>query len=256
MANSFAAGQALLEHARRKGVRIWGAPAVVTSPQFAFMARAGRAGSSATSPPPTRLRPHRPGLVGVLLREGRRQHARPRRLQPDHADRPARPGEGRGRDDQHRHPDAHDREQGQDQGRGRGQRDGPARPRQRRVLARPVRLQLLQPARPRRPEQDRHTISIVGTQGRWGWSATTGSRSASTWRRRQADVQAAAAPTRRATSGSRARRSSPSASRPARSRSFTPEHALHVVEIMDAARASGEHGRRVELHSTFKWPLV
>ena len=37
---------------------------------------------------------------------------------------------------------------------------------------------------------------------------------------------------------------------------ITAEHALHIVEIMEAARASGEHGRRVELQSSFKWPLV
>jgi predicted dehydrogenase len=39
MANSLAAGQALLELAAKKGVRIWGAPTVVNSPQFAFMAQ-------------------------------------------------------------------------------------------------------------------------------------------------------------------------------------------------------------------------
>jgi predicted dehydrogenase len=37
---------------------------------------------------------------------------------------------------------------------------------------------------------------------------------------------------------------------------FTPEHALHVVEIMEAARASQKTGRRVELESTFRWPLA
>lgn len=44
MANSLAAGQELLELARKRGVRIWGAPIVVQSPQFAFMARALAAG--------------------------------------------------------------------------------------------------------------------------------------------------------------------------------------------------------------------
>lgn len=37
---------------------------------------------------------------------------------------------------------------------------------------------------------------------------------------------------------------------------FTPEHALHVVEIMTAARESQRTGRRIELASTFKWPVV
>lgn len=36
----------------------------------------------------------------------------------------------------------------------------------------------------------------------------------------------------------------------------TPEQALHVLEIMTAARESSETGRRVALTSTFKWPLV
>ncbi len=37
MANSYAEGKALLDLAKQKNLRIWGAPAVVNSPQFAFM---------------------------------------------------------------------------------------------------------------------------------------------------------------------------------------------------------------------------
>lgn len=37
MANTYAEGKALLDIARQKKLRIWGAPAVVNSPQFAFM---------------------------------------------------------------------------------------------------------------------------------------------------------------------------------------------------------------------------
>jgi predicted dehydrogenase len=37
---------------------------------------------------------------------------------------------------------------------------------------------------------------------------------------------------------------------------FTPEHALHVLEIMCAARESQATGRRIELRSKFKWPVV
>jgi predicted dehydrogenase len=37
MANTYAEGKALLDLAKSKGLRIWGAPAVVNSPQFAFM---------------------------------------------------------------------------------------------------------------------------------------------------------------------------------------------------------------------------
>lgn len=36
----------------------------------------------------------------------------------------------------------------------------------------------------------------------------------------------------------------------------TPEHALHVLEIITAARESQETGKRIKLTSTFKWPVV
>jgi predicted dehydrogenase len=36
----------------------------------------------------------------------------------------------------------------------------------------------------------------------------------------------------------------------------TPEHALHVVEIMTAARESQATGRHMALTSGFKWPVV
>jgi len=44
MANSYKEGKALLDLAKSKGQRIWGAPAVVNSPQFAFMAKMIREG--------------------------------------------------------------------------------------------------------------------------------------------------------------------------------------------------------------------
>lgn len=44
MANTYAEGKALLELAKRKKLRIWGAPAVVNSPQFAFMSKTIREG--------------------------------------------------------------------------------------------------------------------------------------------------------------------------------------------------------------------
>jgi len=39
LANSLAAGEKLLAAAKKKGVKLWGAPAMVVSPQFAFIAR-------------------------------------------------------------------------------------------------------------------------------------------------------------------------------------------------------------------------
>lgn len=44
MANSYKAGKELLDLARGKKLRIWGAPAVVNSPQFAFMSKSIREG--------------------------------------------------------------------------------------------------------------------------------------------------------------------------------------------------------------------
>jgi hypothetical protein len=44
MANDLAGGQELLDLAKKKGVRIWGAPTVVMSPQFRFMAKTLREG--------------------------------------------------------------------------------------------------------------------------------------------------------------------------------------------------------------------
>ncbi len=37
---------------------------------------------------------------------------------------------------------------------------------------------------------------------------------------------------------------------------ITPEHALHVVEIITAARESQATGRRIDLTSTFRWPII
>jgi predicted dehydrogenase len=44
MANTYKEGKALLDLAKEKKLRIWGAPAVVNSPQFAFMSKAIRDG--------------------------------------------------------------------------------------------------------------------------------------------------------------------------------------------------------------------
>ncbi|MCZ6671730.1 MAG: Gfo/Idh/MocA family oxidoreductase, partial [Verrucomicrobia bacterium] len=35
-----------------------------------------------------------------------------------------------------------------------------------------------------------------------------------------------------------------------------PEHALHVIEVITAARESSATGKRIDLTSTFKWPVV
>jgi predicted dehydrogenase len=45
LANTYAEGKELVDLAKAKGVRIWGAPAMVNSPQFAFMATTARSGA-------------------------------------------------------------------------------------------------------------------------------------------------------------------------------------------------------------------
>lgn len=37
---------------------------------------------------------------------------------------------------------------------------------------------------------------------------------------------------------------------------ITPQHALHVLEVMQAAKESQDTGRRIPLRSSFKWPVV
>ena len=36
---------------------------------------------------------------------------------------------------------------------------------------------------------------------------------------------------------------------------ITPEHGIHVLEVMNACHESQRTGRRVALESSFKWPL-
>jgi len=36
----------------------------------------------------------------------------------------------------------------------------------------------------------------------------------------------------------------------------TPEHALHTVGIVTAARESSRTGKRLELESSFRWPVL
>ena len=68
--------------------------------------------------------------------------------------------------------------------------------------------------------------------------------------------RSATPPTRQATSGSRAPASIAECLATGKEPLITPEHALHVLEIIEAARESARHGRRIELTSTFKWPVV
>ena len=37
---------------------------------------------------------------------------------------------------------------------------------------------------------------------------------------------------------------------------FAPQHAAHVVDIIESVKLSQKEGRRVEVNSTFDWPVA
>jgi predicted dehydrogenase len=105
-------------------------------------------------------------------------------------------------------------------------------------------------------KESRHTISIVGSKGAMGLVGYD-------WEPLGVDVATVDKPefTRHATErGSYVWQQGASLAAEClatgKETLFTPEHALHVVEIICAARQAQETGKRVELRSTFKWPVV
>jgi predicted dehydrogenase len=256
LANSYAEGRDLLEQARRKGVRIWGAPAVVTSPQFAVMARTirdgllgkvaaahasyGHLGPGWSAFFYERLGGSMPDL-GVynlttltgLLGPARAVAALTGIITP------TRTVENKGRI---------------------------------RVEAEDNTMVLLDhgggtfshvqcgfnyfdPHGHDGSELERPSLSIVGKRGLMELVGYD-------WAPHGVDIATADQPTpKRVRTESQGWVWEQGASLVAeclatgKETLITPEHALHVVEIIEAARASGESGRRVELQSTFKWPL-
>ena len=105
-------------------------------------------------------------------------------------------------------------------------------------------------------DETRYTVSIVGTEGFMGLVGYD-------WEPQAVDVATKAEPAvaRVATEakgyvwqqGAALAAESLATGRQLR---VAPEHALHVLEIITAARESQETGRRVDLTSTFRWPLI
>jgi len=105
-------------------------------------------------------------------------------------------------------------------------------------------------------KETRHTISIVGTQGTMGlvgydWEplgVDLATEAKPTWERHVPDAagyvwqQGAALVAECLATG--------------KEPVFTPEQALHVLDIIVSARESQETGRRVALRSTFNWPVA
>jgi predicted dehydrogenase len=257
MANSLEAGQRLLELAQRKGVRIWGAPTVVSSPQFAFMARSLAAGSLGRVAAAHASYGHEgpnwssffyqkgggsmpdlgvynlTSLTG-LLGPAKSVVAMVSIVTP--------------------HRDIH--EKGRiavteednamvllDHGNG--------------VLSHvQCGFNYFNPHGHDGSQEERHTISIVGSEGSMGlvgydWApqgVDLATQKQPAYQRHQTDhgdyvwEQGASLVAECLATGKEPR--------------FTAEHALHVCEIIVAARESQATGQRVILRSTFKWPVV
>jgi predicted dehydrogenase len=257
MANSLAAGQELLRAAQTKGIRIWGTPAVVMSPQFTFMTKVlsgGRLGNLAAahaeyghSGPDWSAFFYEKGggslpdlgvynlttLTG-LLGPARGVAAMTSVVTPTRRIRGK--GEVRVRAEDNAmmlldHGDG---------------------------LISHVQsgFNYFNPHGHDGSKEQRHTVAIVGTTGYMGLVGYD-------WDPRGVDLatREEPAPRRHVTDKGEfvwQMGASLAAECLATKRELliTPERALHVLEVIQAARESQDTGRRVPLRSTFKWPVV
>jgi predicted dehydrogenase len=257
LANSLAGGQALLKLAKAKKVRVWGAPTVVNSPQFAFMAKtlaAGALGKVAaahadyghTGPDWSSFFYEKGGgslpdlgvynlttLTG-LLGPAKAVVAMTSIITPTRNIR----GKGKVR------VAAEDNAMVVlDHGGG--------------VLSHvQCGFNYFNPHGHEGSKESRHTLTVVGTAGSMGlvgydWEplgVDLATRKQPAYKRHATDKggyvwqQGASLAAECLATG--------------KELLITPEHALHVVEIIVAARQSQDTGRRVSLRSTFKWPVV
>jgi predicted dehydrogenase len=257
LANSLAAGQEILGLAKRRGVRLWGAPAVVMSPQFAFMVRtlaAGKLGKVAaahadyghTGPDWSAFFYEKGGgslpdlavynlttLTG-LLGPARAVTAMTSVITPTRKIR----GKGLIK------VVAEDNAMVLiDHGRG--------------VISHVQSgFNYFNPHGHEGRHEQRHTITVVGTAGSMGlvgydWEPNgvdLATRDRPAYRRHATDKgdyvwqQGASLAARCLATG--------------QDMLIIPEHALHVLELIQATRQSQETGRRVALRSTFRWPVL
>jgi predicted dehydrogenase len=257
LANSLAGGQRLLELARKKGVRLWGAPAMVVSPQFAFMAKtlaAGKLGRLAaahadyghTGPDWSAFFFEKGGgslpdlavynlttLTGLL---GPAKAV----VAMTSVVTPTRKIRGRGEIKVAAEDNAMVL---MDHGGG---------------LISHVQsgFNYFNPHGHDGRKEGRHTVAIVGTAGYMGLVGYD-------WEPRGVDLATREQPETKRHATEKGdfvwqMGASLAAESLATGRELliTPEHALHVLEIIQATRESQETGRRVALRSTFKWPVV
>jgi predicted dehydrogenase len=257
LANSLAAGQQLLQTARQRNLHLWGAPTVVNSPQFAFMARtlaarslgtiaAAHADYGHTGPDWSAFFYEQGGgslpdlgvynlttLTG-LLGPARSVVAMTSVVTPTRVVRNKGKIQVAAEDNamilmDHGHGVISHMQSGFNYFNPHGH-DG--------------------------SHEERHTISIVGTKGAMGLVGYD-------WGPRAVELATHDAPTfRRHAVGAGDYVWQQGASLAAeclatgKETLFTPEHALHVLEIIGAARESQATGRRVALRSTFRWPVI
>ena len=257
IANSLDAGRRLLELARKKGVRLWGAPTVVQSPQFAFMAKTlgeGKLGRLAAAH--ARYGHLGPNWAAFFYTEGGGSlpdlgvyslTTLTGLLGPAQSVvamtsvvTPTRQITGRGEVTVTAEDNAMIL---MDHGNG--------------VLSHVQSgFNYFTPHEHASTQQDHHTISLTGTGGSmslagYDWAPHAVDLATHEHHRFQRHVDArsdyvwengASLVAECLATG--------------REPLFTPEHALHVVEIMTAANESQKTGRRIPIRSTFPWPVL
>lgn len=265
IANTLAAGQEILAAAKAKGVRVWGAPVVVSSPQFAFMARAlaekklGRVASAHANyghqgPDWSAFFYQKGGgsmpdlgvynitsLTG-LLGPAKSVTAMVNVVTPTRKIITRVPG----KPDVVNEVDVTEEDNAMvliDHGNG--------------ALSHvQCGFNFFNPYGHDGSKEQRHTIAIFGSEGYMGLVGYD-------WEPLGVDLATTAAPEySRQVEDAEGYKWQQGASKvceclaTGKEPLFTPEHALHVVEVMTAARQSQAEGRRVEITSTFKWPVA
>jgi len=257
MANTYLEGRALLDLAIKKGLRIWGAPAVVNSPQFAFMSKAiqegklgnisaGHAHYGHLGPTWSAFFYEKGGgslpdlgvynlatLTGLL---GPAQYVTAMTSIVTHTRKTDNKGEIR--------VEAEDNAMVlMDHGKG--------------ILSHVQSgFNYFDPYGHSGTGQNQHTISVWGTKGNMGLVGYD-------WAPFGVDIATVdhETPVREVPdAGTYMWQQGASVISEALATGKEPlinaEHALHVLEIIEAARKSGADGKRVKLQSKFKWPIV
>jgi predicted dehydrogenase len=257
IANSLSAGQEILKRARDKGLRLWGAPITVESPQFAFMAKqitAGKLGRVAAAH--AHYGHEGPGWSAFFYEKGGGS-------MPDLAVynltsltgllgpaksvtamlsivTPERKVEDKGRIKVEAEDNAMVL---MDHGNG--------------VISHTQSgFNYFNPHGHDGSAETRYTIDVVGSEGFMGmvgydWAplgVDLATHSARNLERHVSDAEGYAWPNGAVMAAE--------CLVTGREMLVTPEHALHVIEIMTAARESSATGTRIDLTSTFKWPIA